>query len=71
MLQNWSTRHMLGPQPGQRPPSCLSQRGSFSDEICTANNKIYAETRTTQALLNGQKMEKWDFSSQINSTQFE
>ena len=62
---------MLGSQPGQRPPSCLSQRGSFSDQNCTANNKIYAEARTTQALLNDRKLEKWDFSSQINSTQFE
>ena len=50
---------------------CLSQRSFFSDRICAANNETYTETETAQALFNGQRMEKWEPSSQINfSTQF-
>ena len=33
---------------------CLSQESSFSNRIHSANNKTDAETRTAQALFNGQ-----------------
>ena len=50
---------------------CLCQGGSFSNQIHVANNKTNAETGTAQALFDGQRMEKWKPSSQINfSTQF-
>ena len=55
----------------QAKTPCLSQGGSFSSWICPANNKTNAETGIAQALFNGQRMEKWETSSQINfPTQF-
>ena len=44
---------------------CLS-RGNFSAYVHAANKETHAETETAQASFSGQRMEKWEPSSQIN-----
>ena len=64
---HWTHAEVLA----QAETPCLHQEGSFSDQILAANNETNAETGGAQALFNGQRIEKWEPSSQINfSTQF-
>ena len=43
-----------------------SPSGSFSDQIPAASNKTNAEAGSGQALVNVQRIEKWEPRSQIN-----
>jgi len=54
----------LGPSPVEVP--YLGGEGSFPAEIYIANNETNTETKTAEALFNGQRMEKWKRSSNIN-----
>ena len=65
----------LGPSPTRGPhleplaepkPLWLSSGRFFSIRIHTANKETNAEAETAGALFNGQRMEKWELSSQIN-----
>ena len=42
---------------------CFGGEGSFSVRVGAAKNETKAEIKTAQALFNGQRMEKWEFSS--------
>ena len=55
----------LGPSPVEVP--YLGWEGSFPAQIYIASNETNAETKTAEALFNGQRMEKWKLSSNINS----
>lgn len=66
-LITWTFPEVLG----RAKTPCLSWGGSFPTWICRASNETDAETETAQALFNSQRMEKLEFSLQINfSTPF-
>ena len=54
----------LGLSPVEVP--YLGGEGSFPAQINTANNETNIETKTAEALFNGQRMEKWKLSSNLN-----
>ena len=54
----------LGPSPVEVPH--LGGEASFPAQIYIANNETNAETKTAEALFNGQRMEKWKLSSNIS-----
>ena len=54
----------LGLSPVEVP--YLGGEGSFPAQINIANNETNIETKTAEALFNGQRMEKWKLSSNIN-----
>ena len=47
---------------------CLCEEVSFPVRVGAAENKTKAETEAAQALFNGQRMEKWELCSQMNSS---